>query len=129
MIETGYFYFNTEAHPVDGASLECCRVLRDPQSNENLNLEDLLDKYLKMSLPDHQNEDENKKTMRQEYQEIKEKMKSKLEKNELCEETNQTKLSNVTLNEKNVNMFPLSCSLDDSFEINTNLFNNLNFYP
>ena len=57
-IETGYFFFNTEAHPIDGASLECCRILRNKElKNEDedmnifnhLNLEKLFDRYVDLS--------------------------------------------------------------------------------
>jgi len=53
LIETGFFFFNTEAHPVDGASLECCRMLRSKTDNpetpsllQSLNLEKLLNKHI-----------------------------------------------------------------------------------
>ena len=66
--------------------------------------------------------------MREEYEEIKEIMRKETEIAEVCDEKSQTK-TNVTVKEDDINNFPLSCSLDDSFEIHTSLLNNINFYP
>ena len=66
--------------------------------------------------------------MREEYEEIKEMMRKETEIAEVCDEKSQTK-TNVTVKEEDINNFPLSCSLDDSFEIYTSLLNNINFYP
>ena len=66
--------------------------------------------------------------MREEYEEIKEIMRKETEIAEVCDEKSQTK-TNVTVKEEDINNFPLSCSLDDSFEIHTSLLNNINFYP
>jgi hypothetical protein len=68
------------------------------------------------------------KTMREEYEEIKEIMRKETEIAEVCDEKIQTK-TNVTVKEEDFNNFPLSCSLEDSFEIHTSLLNNINFYP
>ena len=55
-------------------------------------------------------------------------MRIESEKADVCNNENQIK-TNLTVIEEEINYFPLSCSLDDSFEIHTSLLNNLNFYP
>jgi mannosidase alpha-like ER degradation enhancer 2 len=130
LIETGYFFFNTEAHPVDGAALECCRILRDKTKTKDLDFDKLVDQYVKLKStksPATVDDNSGKKSMKQEYQEIKANMLLKSEKIELCADSKVK--SNVTLNKVKINYFPLSCSLDDSFEIHTSLLNNFNFYP
>ena len=94
---------------------------------ESLNLDKLLNKYVKLSSGNVESDD-SVKTMREEYEEIKELMRIESEKADVCNNENQIK-TNLTVIEEEINYFPLSCSLDDSFEIHTSLLNNLNFYP
>jgi hypothetical protein len=55
LIETGFYVFNTEAHPIDGAALDCCMTLKS-QNNEPLktlfdtiDLKTILERYLDLS--------------------------------------------------------------------------------
>ena len=94
---------------------------------EYLNLDKLIDRYVKLKVG-NEDDDVNVKTMKEEYDEIKELMRTESEKADVCDDGGQTK-TNVTGNEEEINRFPLSCSLEDSFEIHTSLLNNINFYP
>jgi hypothetical protein len=40
LVETGFYIFNTEAHPIDGASLDCCQRLN---FNKNKNIMNTID--------------------------------------------------------------------------------------
>ena len=116
---------------IDGASLECCRILRSKNQEdidiyEYLNLGKLVDKYVKLSTG--REDFEQAKTMKQEYQEIKEIEKLHIKTLEPCDENAGT-ASNKSISNEEVSYYPLTCSLDDSFEIHTSLLNNLNLYP
>ena len=46
LIETGFYVFNTEAHPIDGAALDCCQ-----RFNENkIDFNGILDHYVQLNL-------------------------------------------------------------------------------
>ena len=73
---------------------------------ESLNLEKLLNKYVKLSSGNEESDD-SVKTMREEYGEIKELMRTESEKDDVCNDNNQIK-ANLTVNEEELNYFPLS---------------------
>ena len=101
--------------------------MRSNNQDYDFNLGKLVDKYVKLSTG---NEDlVNQKSMKEEYEDIKEMAKmSIIEKIELCDDKNHP-VKNISINEQPINRHPFTCSLDDSFEIHTNLLNNLNLYP
>ncbi len=43
MIETGFYVFNTEAHPIDGAALDCCMKLNEQNTDPLPSLMELID--------------------------------------------------------------------------------------
>ena len=99
LIETGFFIFNTEAHPVDGASLECCRTLRSQTLNQNdlemevydfLNIDKLLDRFVRLSNKNKYAYDKREssdaywnKTMKEEYEELRDNMQQEFQMNNL----------------------------------------------
>lgn len=83
ILETGLFIFNTEAHPVDGGSLECCRKQRlkekenqDEDLNifEHIDVDKLVDKMVVLSSPKEylhiSSNLTDSKTLREEYEEL-----------------------------------------------------------
>lgn len=135
LIETGYFFFNTEAHPVDGASLECCRSLNGAKQNtsliDKLNLDKLIEKHILF--------DTNEKpTLNKEYLED----KTKKEMENLNENNWRSKLCDKITNDSVYKEFivdsmteyhrvgnPLMCSLNDTFKLRMSYVNSENYFP
>ena len=77
IIETGFNFFNTEAHPIDGATIDCCPSLkRESNLFTDADLNKLLNRHILLNTENqfgHVNIDDTYKTMNQEYIEAKEK--------------------------------------------------------
>jgi hypothetical protein len=140
MLETGFFFFNTEAHPIDGAALDCCVTLREKKTElNNLNLDKLINRYVKLSTGIEVDEDESVlSTMKQELDDlidknIKEEDQSKVNLAEMCNKLKQNPQS-VELNSKEEikiwgHEYPYTCSLNLSFKLDVSQLNNFNYYP
>jgi hypothetical protein len=153
VIETGLFIFNTEAHPVDGASLECCRVQRhnkakdkksiDMELYEFLDIDQILDRYVRLSSRQKNrspNRPRNLTSTKEEYLAMQEKMKEEFKLDELrvklfCDSlfTNETQKSRIDFVEEKkstrVNQFPFTCSLNNSFRVRTHFLSSLSNFP
>jgi hypothetical protein len=158
LIETGLFIFNTEAHPVDGGSLECCRSQHSAgEANEAneidmkiydfLNIESLVDRYVRLSnqgapLPLSRPFATGKPTLQEEYKKLQEKIKEEFKLDELkfklfCESIFNNG-SSASLNSKldfieeqptSGHDFPFTCSLNNTFKVTAAYLNNLNNFP
>lgn len=138
MIETGFFFFNTEAHPIDGACLECCRSLRS-EKEESEFLPKLIDRYVDVKFGHYSFGDYNKrsdfKTLNQEYEELRQFMikKEAQEQENYCKSKKEfqklpEKASLTTLREIGHD-YPFSCFLNDSFNIHINTYNSFSYFP
>ncbi|CAF0856710.1 unnamed protein product [Brachionus calyciflorus] len=151
LIETGLFFFNTEAHPIDGGSLECCRLLRLKEKNndeqleilEKLDIENLIDRYVDLSTLEKnlfliENYDEHT-SIKQDYEDylksihLKEKIdEQKLEK--YCRDKKEGKTT-IDAQKKELDIiqmghnYPFSCYLNESFNIFASTLNNFNYFP
>jgi len=139
LIETGFFFFNTEAHPVDGASLECCRLLRSgvdspegPDLLQSLDLSKLLNKHIRTLSGDSRNgQDESL---------VKEKPDDELRKaNErsffanLCSRLGNDTVHRdfilSTMGEYYQTRNPFTCTTYDSFELQMSFINSQSYFP
>lgn len=53
MVETGFYVFNTEAHPIDGGSLDCCMRLNSMKKKaleESIDLNQVFERYIRLNL-------------------------------------------------------------------------------
>ena len=149
LIETGFFLFNTEAHPIDGASLECCRALNSKKTSNknleynilsNLNLDKLIDRFVDLK-SEFRNRLENKlnKTMNQEFRELKTELDNELKshddkQNSFCLKQKTNKPNNLFNNDDNSGTLstksnPFLCSLNNTFALQVSFLNSQNFYP
>ena len=140
MLETGFFFFNTEAHPIDGAALDCCVTLREKKSDlNNLNLNKLINRYVKLSTGSEIDENESDiLTMKQEIdnligKNLMEEEERKVHLGEMCDKLKQNPQS-VELNSKEEikiwgHEYPFTCSLNSSFKLDVSHLNNFNYYP
>jgi hypothetical protein len=159
MIETGLTFFNTEAHPIDGSCLECCRVQRlkqneniheDLQLFDKLDVEELIDKYLKLKTEQNQTsveeiDDEeqrfskDKLTTSQKYEKFIEDLQSKEADREdrfanYCKNVDaNNQLVNIVNSEEKIKAFdhiyPFSCSTSNSFRILLERLGQFSYYP
>jgi hypothetical protein len=131
-------YFNTEAHPIDGASLECCRAMRNKEKkhlDESLdvlayvNPENLVERYIRLNAARNP---ENlallqplsiSKSMKDEYEE--DRVAEKLE-----EEKAHSRLLLACQNKTRYQpVDSFGCSLNNTFRIYTSLFNSHTYFP
>jgi hypothetical protein len=157
LIETGLTFFNTEAHPIDGSCLECCRVQRLKQSEnvhddlqlfEQLDVEALIGKYLKLkteqnqtTVAEYDDEDysQDELSTGQKYEKFREDLQVEdVER----EERFTTYCKNVDANNQIVNImnseekirafdhtYPFSCSTSNSFRILLERLGQFSYYP
>jgi len=144
IIETGYFFFNTEAHPIDGASLECCRVLKstNPEvKNESLsllkrlNLTKLINRHIELNSK-HSNVDI--KGLNEEYKLLKKQEElEQLNKDSLRLNICSKMINNTAHREFIINSWdlysskdsPFTCSLENQFSRRMSFINNQNYFP
>ena len=125
VIETGYSIFNTEAHPIDGAALECCQTLKSKENLFNqLDLSKLIDKYININSV-RTNIDVN-----QEYSDLKHEFEVELEQTEvkfqkLCDKLKNT---NLIISEMSF-LTEMTCSTNDTFKLHVSYLNNESFFP
>jgi len=158
LIETGLTFFNTEAHPIDGSCLECCRVQRLRQNGnvhedlrlfDELDFEALIDKYLKLKTEQNQtrvgdekgNEDylQDELTTSQKYEKFKEDLLlEEVEREQnfatYCKNVDaNNQLVNVVNSEEKVKAFdhiqPFSCSTSNLFRILLERLDQFSYYP
>lgn len=146
-IETGLFVFNTEAHPIDGGSLECCRVQRGKQASldETVNLSQLVDRYLSLKsvkntpVVDHLSS-LRFKNMRDEFKELRDQMANELRVYDLrnhCESSLTTSNNNLNIStdffdDKTRNRYresAFTCSMNNTFRLATSFLNQPSYFP
>jgi hypothetical protein len=138
------FFFNTEAHPIDGASLECCQAMRekdlgnkdeDWEMLESLNLKSLLNRYVQLRFNNEKSfgysplDDINNpvyKTMKQEY--FEDKLEFKRQEDQ-AEAQLLLYYQNRTRYELNGGKNAFGCSLNKTFKPYTSLYNNPSYFP
>ncbi|RNA32625.1 ER degradation-enhancing alpha-mannosidase 2 isoform X1 [Brachionus plicatilis] len=141
VIETGFFFFNTEAHPIDGASLECCQILGSEEDEPEL-LPQLIDGYIESKSGHYLLDDLTKrkyfKTLNQEYEEFKQILREEEEKEaqehqHFCknkeEFKNIQKETSLSVLRDKGHDFPFTCFLNDSFNIHINTYNSFSYFP
>lgn len=134
-------FFNTEAHPIDGASLECCRAMRNKEKNKHLdesldvlayvNPENLVERYIRLNAAAARNSENLahlqplsiSKSMKDEYEE--DRVAERLE-----EEKAQSQLLLACQNKTRYQPIDsFGCSMNNTFRIYTSLFNSHTYFP
>lgn len=124
-IETGFNIFNTEAHPLDGAALECCRSFRANHNKTSLlkqvHLDGLLNKYLRVN--EYEPIEKAYETLREELDREDEQQEARFR--HLC-----AKLKNPNLASScDTTDCEINCSTNDTFQLHVSHLNNINFFP
>lgn len=141
MIETGFFFFNTEAHPVDGAALECCRSFRSEEDDSEL-ISELIDRYMDIKFGqfsfNRYEKSKEFKTLNQEYEELgrverEKELQQDQDHEEYCKNKEDFKMTRKKpslsdLRETGHNI-PFTCFLNDSFNIHINTYNSFSYFP
>jgi hypothetical protein len=135
-METGFSVFNTEAHPIDGAALECCRMLNLKNSNqdedlnifEEIQLDNLFEKFL--ALDSNSIDLDFSNYIQNEYDELKrddlnKEKKEQIKFEKMCAKTRN---SNVIIDEKSF-LSQNTCSTNDTFKLYVSYLANESFYP
>ena len=155
-VETGFFFFNTEAHPLDGAAIECCRVQRLADKNKEgredeyasllreLNVESLIERYVSLSSPSPSSSSRNSNIRKQSSDD--EALSLMMDENAMSVAKSQTRLHRYCEHAANgetlVNLindpsevvawghnYPSTCSLNDTFRVFASNLNSFSFYP
>ena len=125
----------------------------DLSTFSHLNIEKLFDRYVDLNTglenlanfdkndavnENDDGDDDDFKTLKQEYEQIKNQMKIETEKSNIklkktCNQVEDSNYKNMFSNEEEMFLcghnYPFTCSLNNTFEMHTSILNNFNFYP
>lgn len=136
LMETGFFVFNTEAHPIDGAALDCCISMRQTKHDlAHLDVTQLIEKH---SQQKQQQQAKMEKSMREEFTELVEenrekRMAEEAQVKEMCTQWRNSPLS-MELNSYKEKLetghsYPFTCSMNHTFRLHVSHFNSFSYYP
>ena len=139
VIETGFFFFNTEAHPVDGGSLECCQSLRRKDTDDDplsrLDVDNLLSKYVSVNSGE---EFPSERSMKKDYEQFKKNSDTK--KGEIENKIKQLcqRIGNDSVHKEFIvnsmklyldSSSAMTCSMNDYFNLRMQFYNTETYFP